>query len=280
MSTTSPRKAESDAWVRSVASKHLGANIRQYSWRTYIAEKSVATSFGFQLDISPMEGKIVDENDTFVLMKVSAKEFFVALKSALSMVPEVGSKCKITPYARKRFDGERLDKPEVVHENGFTSTRMILGEYRSYLPIDKKTIVCPEFKDMIEVIEDEKADDVRTIAQVMIDAGALKEPVFFQDVTDPEQIIDKPPTVRFRVSTQKFDGYLSILYDRAMDSFTIVLLDPQLNEIAKDEYQFITLEGNSTLGQKIIELIDDGQWKIAPVEVLKKAPRQRAEAAA
>lgn len=278
--SVSPRKAESDAWLKSVVGKHLAANCRKYTWRTYVAEKSVASGFGFQIDISPQEGKVVDESDDFILVKVSRTEFFVALKSALTLVPEVGSTCRITPYARKRFDGERLDKPEVVHENGYTTTRMILGEFRSYLPIDKKTIVCPEFKDMIEVIEDEKADGIRTIAQVLIDAGAIKEPVFFQDVTDPELIIDKPPTVRFRISTQKFDGYLSIVYDRAMDTFTIVLLDPQLNEVSKDENQLITLAGDSTIGQKIIGLVDDEQWKLAPVEVLKKAPRQRAAAAA
>ena len=277
----SARKEEAAAWLKTIVSKHLASNARRYSSRLYLAERSIANSFGFQVDISPQEGKIVDENTDFILMKTGRTEFFIALKSALSSVPEVGSLCKITPYARKRFDGERLDKPETVDEgNGYVTQRFILGEYRSMLPIDKKSIVCPEFADMLRIIEEERADEIRTIAQVLIDAGALKEPVFFQDVTDPELIIDKPPTVRFRVTTEKFDGYLSVVYDRAMDTFSIVLADSQLNEIQKDDNQLITLEGHSTIGQKIIQLVDDGLWKIAPVEVLKKASRQRAEAAA
>jgi hypothetical protein len=277
----SARKEQAKAWLQSIVRNHIPSNARQYSSRLYLAERSVAKEFDFQVDISPMEGKIVDDNEDLLLMKIGRTEFFIALKSALAFVPEVGSTCKITPYARKRFDGERLDKPEIVDSgNGIISHRFNLSEYRSYLPIDKKTIACPQFADMIDTIESERADEIRTIAQVLIDAGALKEPLFFQDVVDPEQIIDKPPTVRFRVSTQKFDGYVSIVYDRAMDSFTVVLLDPHLNSVSVDEHQFITLEGHSTLGQKIIELVDDGAWKIAPVEVMKKAPRIRATAAA
>lgn len=273
-------KEQAKTWLHSIVGNHIPSNAWRYTSRLYLAQRSIAKDYGFQIDISPMEGKIVEENEEFILMKVGRTEFFVALKSALEFVPEVGSTCRITPYARKRFDGERLDKPDVVTENGIVTTRAILGEYRSYLPIDKKTVSCTELVDLIEVIENERADDIRTIAQVLIDAGALKEPVFFQDVKDPEEIISKPPTVRFRVATTKFQGYLSIVYDRAMDSFSIVLQDRDMNKSLEEPHQFITVEGHSVLGQKIIDLVDDGEWKIAPVEILKKAPRQRAEATA
>jgi hypothetical protein len=274
-------KEQAKTWLHSIVGNHIPSNARRYTSRLYLAQRSIAKDYGFQIDISPMEGKIVEENEEFILMKVGRTEFFVALKSALEFVPEVGSTCRITPYARKRFDGERLDKPVSVDAgDGFIRTSFILGEYRSYLPIDKQAIICKELVDTIEVIENERADEIRTIAQVLIDAGALKEPVFFQDVTAAEEIIAKPPTVRFRVATTKFDGYLSIVYDRAMDSFRILLQDRDLKKWLEERNQFITITGPSALGQKIIELVDDGQWKIAPVEVLKKAPRQRAEAIA
>jgi hypothetical protein len=39
---------------------------------------------------------------------------------------------------------------------------------------------------------------------------------------------------------------------------------------------FIAVEGPSEIGKLIIDAIDDGTWKIASVETLKKAPRTKA----
>ena len=277
MSTPKERAA---AFVRSVAGHHLPTTARRYSWATYVAQKSVASVLGFQIDLSPQEGKVVAENDEFLLMKVGRQEFFVALKEALSEAPQIGSTCRVTPYARRRFDGKRLDASEVVDNgNGILTQTVLIGEYRSYLPIDKNSVVCPELREMIETVENERADGVRSIAQVLIDAGCLAEPVHFQDVPVDADIVVNPPLMRFRVITRKHDGYLEIVYDRALDSFSIVLLDTTKVEVSRQDFQFITPEGISTLGQAIIEAVDDGLWKIASVETLKKAPIRREAAA-
>lgn len=273
-------KAQAYDWLHTVASRHVPSNARKYDRACYLAQKSVS-GFGFQVDLKPAEGKVIEMTDDLVLLKTGRASFFVALKEALISVPDLGATVRITPYSRMRFDGCRLDKPVEKVEDGWVTQTFILGEYRSYLPIDKDAIQYPQFKDMIEVIESERADEVRTIAQVMIDAGALAEPVFFQDVADEEDVVAKPPTVRFRVATTKFTGYLAIVYDRPADTFIIVLYDNNLVETARFDNQLITIdEEHSTMGQKIIELVDDGLWKIAKVEVLKKASRARDDAAA
>lgn len=272
-------KEHAAAWVRCVAPLHVPSNCRQYKWGTYVGQRSTSTAFGFQTDLQPVEGKIVEENDDYILMKTSRNEFFVAGKQVLAQVPAVGSVCRITPYARRRWDGLRLDTPTESVENGVRFKTFCIGHNRSYLPIDKSTIVCDQFKDMIDVIEREKADDIRTVSQMLIDAGALAEPVFFQDVIDPEDIIDKPPTLRFKVSTSKHNGYVEIVYDRAGDCFTVSILNQDLSVLVRETEVYVAIDDFSYIGKVIMDAVDDGTWKLAAVEVLKKAPARKAVAA-
>jgi hypothetical protein len=173
----------------------------------------------------------------------------------------------------------RLDTPVESVENGIAFKTYRLGDNRSYLPIDKKAIVCDQFRDMIDVIEREAADEIRTVAQMLIDAGALTQPVFFQDVIDPEDIIDKPPTLRFRVSTSKHVGYVEVSYDRAADAFNVSILNDDMSVLSRETDVHIVMEGASDIGKIIMDAVDDGSWRIAPVEILKKAPARKAIAA-
>jgi len=272
-------KDQASAWVRTVSHIHLASNCRQYRWAVYVAERSNSSELGFQVDLKPFEGKIVDENENFVLMKTSRTEFFVAAKQSLALVPQVGSVCRITPYARRLFDGTRLDAPIEEDCGTYITKTYRMGDYKSPLPIDKDLIACFQFKDMINIIDSERADSIRTIGQVLIDAGALAEPVFFQDVLDEEDIIDKPPTLRFSVSTSKHTGYFEIRYDRAGDCFTVLILNRDMTVLSCTEQVYIAIDGPSNIGKIIIDAVDDGAWKIAPVEILKKAPARKAIAA-
>lgn len=276
----SATKESASAWVRSIAGKHLPSNTRQYRWATYVGQRSSSSAFGFQVDLKPAEGKVVDANDLFVLLKTARTEFFVAAKDVLAVTPVIGETCRITPYARHLWNGNRLDAPVATDlGNGIISQTYHLGEYKSLLPIDKATLKCPEFRDMIDVIERERADEVRTVVQVLIDAGANKHPVFFQDVLENEDIIEKPPLLRFQVQTSKHTGFVEISYDRAGDSFTVSILNQDMLVASRTTDVYIAVEGTSEIGKLIIEAIDDGTWKIAPVETLKKAPRPKALAA-
>jgi hypothetical protein len=276
----SATKEAASAWVRSIAFMHLPSNTRQYRWATYVGQRSSSSALGFQVDLKPAEGKAVDANDDFVLVKTARTEFFVAAKDVLSTVPAIGDTCRITPYARRLWSGNRLDAPvETDIGNGIISQTFHLGEYKSLLPIDKSSIICPQFRDMIDVIERERADEVRTVVQVLIDAGANQAPVFFQDVLDEEDIIDKPPLLRFKVSTSKHTGFVEISYDRAGDSFTVSILNDDMSVSSRTSDVYIAVEGPSEIGKLILAAIDDGTWKVASVETLKKAPRTKALAA-
>jgi hypothetical protein len=271
-------KQQADEWIRTVARQHLGANIRRFTWNGYYGQKAIGALLGTQSDFKPVTGTAVAENDDFVLLKLSPNDFFGVSKGLLSEPVAVGSKVQVTPYARRRFDGQPLYAPTKVEqgEAGCTISTYIIGESKSYIPVDKESIVCQELKDMIDVIERERADELRTVAQVLVDAGAWMETPTVRDVLEEEDIIDKPPTVTFRVSSTKADGRISVIYDRAMDSFDLVLMDLDGKELVRQDNIYITPEGPSELGAATMSMVDDGLWRIAKVEVLKKAKQVKA----
>jgi hypothetical protein len=267
-------KEQAGAWLKTIVSQHLSARSVQYRWSTYLAEPNIG-SFGFQVDLDAQEGKIVAQSDDFILMKTAPTKFFIALKTALASIPEIGSTCKITPYFRRRFDGRPLSAPDDERtEGGVVITTFKLGERRSFLPFDKASFQCPQLQGLARVVEDERADPIRTIGQALIDAGALLEPISVND-PKPTDIFTSPPSLRFRVKTTKHDGYLSIIYDRGLDSFSVSLADMSLVEVHRQNELFMTPSGISDLGAAIVQLIDDGEWRLAKVEVLKAAPRKR-----
>ena len=158
-------KQQADEWIRTVARQHLGSNIRRYTWNGYYGQKANATLLGTQSDFKPVTGTAVSENDDFVLLKLSPNNFFGLSKGLLSEPIAIGSKVQVTPYARRRFDGQPLYAPtdvEVSDDGNITTRVFAIGESKSYVPVDKASIVCQELKDMIDVIERERADELRT----------------------------------------------------------------------------------------------------------------------
>ncbi len=269
------RQNSAREWVRSVASSHLPRTARSFRVAVYTGEANVNSTLGLQIDLAPFEGKVVELTDEWILIKASrGAEFFVAARDIVDTVPELGATVRITPYARRGFDGRRLDAPTTeVAGNGVVMKTYKLGESRSVLPIDKDALRCEELKNLVGYIEAFDAKDgVRCLSQVLVDAGAFMEPVAYVDPL-PADIIDTPPSLKFRVKTAKVDGWLAYCYDRGMDTFNMYLTDLDGGAVkSADTVYFDQLAGIT------VDWIDDGTWRIATVEVLKPAPRRAAAA--
>ena len=100
---------------------------------------------------------------------------------------------------------------------------------------------------------------------MLVDAGA-------RDFTDPtpSKIIETPPAISFTVSTAKFEGRVTILYDRGGDTY-VVELHRQNGESVElvdrhDEVYF------DMLGEVLERLIDDGRWRQIDVSILDARP--------
>lgn len=258
-------KTDAQKIIQSVASENLPKNTRQYKW-AYIDGGLGQNALGYSVDQKPLEGKVVYVDGEIVVLKHGAKAIFTAVDHLI--LPEssdftVGDKVRITPYARRRFDGTFLYEPV---KNADGSVTFHIGESVSHLPVEKSTLSSQYLLDMIDLLERGKTSSYRTIAQVLIDAGGTLEPLQVNDDPDPENIIKNPPAITFRIQCPKLSGYLSIFYDRSMDYYGIHVMDTcgtVVDTISDIDF--------SSMAEVIQNLVVDETWHLAKVEVIEKA---------
>lgn len=257
-------KADAQKIIQSIASENLSKNTRRYQW-TFLNGGLSENALGYSADNKPVEGKVVHTDGEIVVLKQGAKAIFTAVDH--SILPEsttfhVGDQVRVTPYARRRFDGAFLYEP-VKSADGFVTFH--IGESVSYLPLDKSAITCQYLLDMIDLLERGKTSSYRTIAQVLIDAGATLEPLQINDDPDPENIIKNSPAITFRIQCTKLSGYLRVFYDRSMDLYGIHVMDTGgtiVDTISDIDF--------TSMADVIQDLVDDGSWREAKVEFIKK----------
>ncbi|WP_273828107.1 GTPase [Pseudomonas sp. SBT1-2] len=246
-----------------LVSGHVPRNARSFTFAIYDGLPQLSM-LGFRLDPKPFEGKVIASNDEAIVVKTGRTTFAVLNRNLVTEQPTEGSKVRVTPYARHRFDGQRADTPkeEVSHSAEGTSYVMrtyVLGSAPAKLPVAMPK--CPELADLIEQLEKLPAPDgFRTITHLLVDARArdfsLVDPL-------PVDIIRTPPAINFSVATEKFTGQVSVIYDRASDVYVVELWrDGELLE-RLDEVYF------DDLGSTLERLIDDGRWREIDVEVLR-----------
>lgn len=241
---------------------HVPSNIRNFNY--CVVDFSVGRNMlGIIVDPQPFEGKIVAYTDEMMVIKTGRKDFQVVDLKYVTDQPAISSKVFVTPYARRHFNGKRIDEPEEetrVLSDGtvYQAKTMVLGGKTTKLPIDK--VKCYELAALIDQIEKLPAPDgLRKIVHILVDAGATEF-----SVVDPEpaNIIATPPTITFKVDTQKFAGEVAIVYDRSLDLYVINLYqDGNLVKNVPDVYF-------EKLGEALVDLIDDGSWKKIEVSVL------------
>ena len=207
--------------------------------------------------------KVIATTDEAIVVKTGRAEFAVLDRTLVTEVPDEGAKVQVEPYVRRRFDGQRADTPEEQTEftadgQPYTVKRFVLGSAPAKLPIPEPR--CPELQELIDQLEQLPAPDgFRRITHMLVDAGA-------RDITWvdplPADIIRTPPAIGFTVATTKFQGCVTVLYERGLDLYAVELRrDGELIERV-DEVFF------DTLGETLERLIDDGSWRRIRVQCL------------
>jgi hypothetical protein len=241
----------------------------------YTAERMVSAASGRQLDYPPMEGLIVHVCAESIMMRLEPDEFFVCARELMAFVPPVGTLVRITPYARRRFDGTRLDSVlSLAPGKGLIEARRPAPDV-SELPIDRGEVECDYLSNLMEQIEKlPTRNGIRRIAQVLIDAGAGSAPIGIAGPSEADDYNEHPPALAFRVRTGKVNGSIQIEVDVGADLYRLVLYGPTLDVILRE------LDGVffDDLAEIVESWVDDGTWKIAKVEVLKAAPGARGSA--
>ena len=241
---------------------HVPRNVRTFKFNIFDGQPKVST-WGFHIDPKPFEAKVIADTGEAIVVKIGRAEFAVLDRTLLTEVPVEGAKVQVQPYARRRFDGLRAVTPEERTEYAadgtpYTVQTHVLGSAPAKLPLPQPR--CPELQELINQLEQLPAPDgFRHITHLLVDAGArdfaVVDPL-------PDDIIKTPPTISFTVATAKFQGQVTLLYERADDLYAIELnRDGELVERI-DQVFF------DSLGETLEQLIDDGSWRRIRVQCL------------
>ena len=258
----------------SLIAGHLPRNARRFKYRVFDGEPQTS-ALGFHVDPQPFDGKVVSITEDAIVVKVKRTEFAVLDPKLVTTVPAEGAKVHVRPYARRRFDGLRADTPEECTElapdgRPYKVTRFVLGSAPAKLPIPEPR--CMELGQLIQQLEEMPAPDgFRRITHMLVDAGACD---FTWVDPKPSRIIETPPAIGFSVATEKFTGRVTILYDRAGDTYTVEL---HRGDEPVDRHTDVYFD---MLGEVLERLIDDGRWRRIDVSVIgTKATRRQPQPA-
>lgn len=262
-------KQDAKDYLQSIIHLHISANIRKFFVNIYVGEQSVS-SLGMCVDLPPATGKVIGMDQDWVAIKTGSNRFFVCAKNLMSIIPGIGDTVTVTPYARRGFDGQRLDAPKSsVNEDGVPMTTYVLGRSTSRLPVEHSIIKSSYLRAMVTQVEESQAPDgIRSLAQVLIDSGALKGHVSYIDPLDSE-CAEKPPTLQFRIDSKKFNGWLNVIYQRANDCYKLQLIKLETHAVAIEVNNVLF----TTLAAQVVDLVDDGSWNIAKVVITKSATK-------
>ena len=215
--------------------------------------KTTLTLDFIEADLPPFEGEVAFIDSNCIVVKESSdNNLFVLVASHLAtVVPEIGNKVRVKPYFRRNFDGTRVDG--CLLNDGINSDYdcpYTFGE-STKLPFNRPEGHYLGF--LYDQINRLKAPDgIRNIPQLLVDANAKDFVVF-----DQEGEFELPPRFEFFVSTVKFTGKVTILYERVIDLYLIYLWDD-------DE----VIESRLFTSETIADLIDDGAWNKIQIDIL------------
>ncbi len=241
---------------------HVPRNIRSFKFNIFDGQPKVST-LGFHIDPKPFEGKVIASTEEAIVVKTGRAEFAVLDRALVTEVPEIGAKVHVQPYARRRFDGQRADTPEErtdFTQDGrpYTVKTLVLGAAPAKLPIPEPR--CPELQQLVQQLEQLPAPDgFRRVTHLLVDAGARE---FTWVDPPPDDIIATPPAISFTVSTAKFEGQVTVLYERGLDLYAV--------ELRRDGALVERVYGVffDSLGETLERLIDDGSWRLIRVQCL------------
>lgn len=250
------------AQLPALVSGYVPRNTRTIKFRIHDGKPPVS-AFGLHIDPQPFEGKVIAKTDEAIVIKIGRAEFAILDRCLVTQEPDEGAHVHVQPYARRRFDGLRADTPEEQTERTTDGTPYvvrthILGSAPAKLPIPEPR--CLELKELVQQLEQLPAPDgFRRITHLLVDANARDfgwvDPL-------PRDIIKTPPAISFTVATAKFQGQVTVLYERAGDLYAVELrrggeLIDRVDSVFFD-----------TLGETLEQLIDDGTWRRIEVNVV------------
>lgn len=255
-------------WLKTNVRQFVPSNARQY--HTMILTLSLAPNMlGMMVDRKALEGPVIHVEEAFSAVKTGRANFALIDNSILGAPLQEGSKVRVTPYQRRRFDGSTFLDPISVEtrESGVTVKQYHIGGCASEIPLP-----APKSEYLLHMREllhyGKCSDGLRVISNLLVDAGACN--LAWQEPDGKPDVEWVDPQFQFDCKNGKFEGRVHIGLNVGADVYYVDLLtrDDQGNLSLAHHYDDVYFD---QMAEVLEELLCDGAWRIAKVEVLKAA---------
>lgn len=268
------------AWLTSNIGSLVPPNTRRYTHG--VVTQSLGTNLlGMKTDLRPFEGVVVHCGDGFYVVKTGRNAFKLVDPSILRETLIEGSKVRITPYQRRRFNGTLLSDPESIEDNGTYLTKTyVLGVNHSEIPL--ATPQTQYLLDALDLLHRGKCPDgVRLISNMLVDINAtnfsMQEPIEATHDDDGNEVTAEQwhePQISFDCKSNAFAGRVTVGVDVASDTYFVDLQKPDETGALQPHTRCnsVYFDGLATV---LTDLLCDGEWRFANVDVLKAAPKAK-----
>ena len=259
--------SEIETIMRKVASDTLPSRSRRFSYKQ-IGNETGSNMLGYSVDKQPFAGKVVFMNKVYLVLKDPKKSIFAYsfINELDNLDFEVGDTVCLTPYARRRHDGTFLYQPSMAEPN-----ILIVGETKSYIPVDKTGFRSSHLAELVTQFEGVKTSDKRRTAyQVVLDNGGINQEVRFVDPSDTD-CVETPPSVIFTLTANNEVRYLVVQYLRGEDAYTVQLENKDGICISGIDNVMFT-----ELADTMVDLLDDNAvFGLVRTQVLAKTKKTK-----
>jgi len=226
-------------------------NERAYRSTMFLGQRHVNEELGQQFDPLPFTGTVVRcaDGEPYALLQWGHEALFCVIARELLDRPiDEGELVKLTPYARRDFQGQRIDQPA----SGLRAVTHVIGGRTIKLPVPPaQNHYLAVLIDQLESMD--APDGIRKLTHALVDASATA-----YALVDPhEDDRANDPAFTFHVASKKFVGRLTISYSVGLDTYKIVFFSHEEGA----EAETLTDIYVDQMAEIIIDKIDDGLWR-------------------
>lgn len=243
--------------------KEKGANTQH---KTVFLGLESSPSLGIKFDFKPFEGVVLEANPEFCIIQTTNDSYVFLDSAIIEGLPEVGSRIEVTPYARRYFQGDRLDSVFPVLRNGKEVMRQQVFSPSGCSPLPLKQPKTDEGRHIVDYIERAVCPDgVRVLSNFLVDIDARN--LHFIEPSVDGVSGDSDFILTFDCSSKKFSGRVHVRMDKAMEKFGLDLCKIEKgHEVLMHRVHSIE---SDDLSRVMTDMLCDGRWAFASIREVR-----------
>lgn len=231
---------------------------------SFVTTSLVTNTIGARVDHLPFTGVAVHADQVMSIVLDDQGDFIVIDNTVLPQSLQVTSRVTVTPYARRHFNGARVDGmfDPLEHADGNVHKLPVklVGSMASKIPVAEPK--SDEGKHMLDFIHRARCPDgVRVLSNLLVDIGASN--LAFLEGVDKMALV-------FDCNTSSFNGRIQLSMTYTMQDFCLEMFTVLTSGDEKLQHKHESVSPDD-LPTVMSVLLCDGSWKKAHVQVHSSA---------